>query len=58
MRCVRGNRRKEMFTGRVHELKRGTRAGGKQLLAVDGSRGGSGGRRRNASEREGANGVV
>jgi hypothetical protein len=53
-----GNRRKKKFTGRVPELKRGARVGGKQLLAVDGTRGGSGGRRRNASVRGGASGVV
>jgi hypothetical protein len=41
MWCVRGNKRKEMFTGRVPVLKRGARAGGKQLLAVDGARGGA-----------------
>jgi hypothetical protein len=37
--------------------KRGARVGGKQLLAVDGVRGGSGGQRRNASTRGGASGV-
>jgi hypothetical protein len=30
--CVRGDGRKEKFTGRVPKLKRGGRAGGKQLL--------------------------
>jgi hypothetical protein len=58
MRCVRGNGRKEKFPRRVPMLKRGARAGGKQLLAVDSARGGSGGRRRNASVRGGASGVV
>jgi hypothetical protein len=55
--CARGNRRKEEFTGRVPKLKRGVRAGGKQLLVVDGARGGSGGKRRDASVRGGASGV-
>jgi hypothetical protein len=41
MWCVRGNGRKEMFTGHILALKRGARAGGKQLLAVDGVRGGA-----------------
>jgi hypothetical protein len=44
-RCAQGDRRKEKFIGRVLKLKRGARAGTKQLLAVDGARGGSGGRR-------------
>jgi hypothetical protein len=48
---VRGNGRKEKFTGRVPTLKRGARASGKQQLAVDGVRGGSGGRQRDASTR-------
>jgi hypothetical protein len=52
MRCARGNKRKETFTGRIPKLKRGAQ------LAVDGERGGSGGRRRNASARGGASGVV
>jgi hypothetical protein len=55
--CARGNRRKEKFTGCVPKLKRGARAGGKQLLAVDSARGGSGRQRRNASVRGGASGV-
>jgi hypothetical protein len=58
MRCARGNRRKKKFTGCIPELKRGVRAGGKQRLAVNGARGGSGGRRHNASARGGASGVV
>jgi hypothetical protein len=58
MRCARGNRRKKKFTRRVPELKRGARVGGKQLLAVNGARGGSGGQRRNASARGGSIGVV
>jgi hypothetical protein len=58
MRCARGDRRKKKFTGRIPELKRGTRVGGKQLLAVDGARGSSGGQCRNASARGGASGVV
>jgi hypothetical protein len=45
------------FTRRVPKLKRGVQAGGKQLLAVDNARGGSGGRRCNTSARGGANGV-
>jgi hypothetical protein len=55
--CARGKRRKEKFTGHVPKLKRGVRAGGKQLLAVDSARGGSGGRQCNASVRGGASGV-
>jgi hypothetical protein len=55
--CARGNRRKEKFTGHVSKLKRGVRAGSKQLLVVDDARGGSGGQRRNASTRGGASGV-
>jgi hypothetical protein len=55
--CTRGDRRKEKFTGHVPKLKRGMRAGGKQLLVVDGARGGSSGKRRNASARGGASGV-
>jgi hypothetical protein len=55
--CARGDRRKEKFTGRIPKLKRGMRAGGKQLLVVDSARGGSGGRRCNASARGGASGV-
>jgi hypothetical protein len=58
MRCTRGNRRKKKFTRHVPELKRGARAGGKQQLVVDGARGGSGGRQRNASARGGTSGVV
>jgi hypothetical protein len=48
--CVRGKRRKEKFTGCVPKLKRGVRA-------VNDARGGSGGRRCNASARGGASGV-
>jgi hypothetical protein len=55
--CARGNRGKEEITGRIPKLKRGMRAGGKQLLVVDGARGGSGGQRRDASTRGGASGV-
>jgi hypothetical protein len=56
---VQGDRRKKKFTRRIPKLKRGARAGGKQLLAVDGARGDSGGRRRrNASARGGASRVV
>jgi hypothetical protein len=55
--CARGNRRREKFTGRVPKPKRGTRADGKQLLAVDGARGGSGRQRRDTSTRRGASGV-
>jgi hypothetical protein len=55
--CAQGDRRKEKFTGRVPKLKRGVRAGGNQLLAVNGARSGSGGRRRDASVRGGASGV-
>jgi hypothetical protein len=55
--CARGDRRKEKFTGHIPKLKRGVRAGGKQLLVVDGARGGSGGQRRKASARGGASGV-
>jgi hypothetical protein len=40
---VRVNGRKEKFPRRVPTLKRGTQVGGKQLLAVDGARGGLGG---------------
>jgi hypothetical protein len=47
--CAQGDRRKEKFTGRVLKLKRGVRAGGKQLLVVNSARGGSGGQRRDAS---------
>jgi hypothetical protein len=43
---ARGDRRTEKFTGCVPKLKRGARVGGKQLLMVDGARGGSGGQRR------------
>jgi hypothetical protein len=57
MRCARGDRRKKKFAGRVPRLKRGMRAGGKQLLVVDGARGGSGGQRRDASARGGTSGV-
>jgi hypothetical protein len=46
---MRGDRRKEKFTGHVPKLKRGMQAGGKQLLVVDGLRGGLGGQRRDAS---------
>jgi hypothetical protein len=56
-RCARGKRRRKKFTGRVPILKRGARAGGKQLLAVDGERGGSGGQWRDASVRGGTSGV-
>jgi hypothetical protein len=55
--CARGDRRREKFTRRVPNLKRGMRAGSKQRLAVNGARGGSGGKRRDMSAREGANGV-
>jgi hypothetical protein len=41
--CARGNRRREKFTGRIPNLKRGTRVGSKQLLAVDSARDGSAG---------------
>jgi hypothetical protein len=54
--CVRGDRKREKFTGRVPKLKRGVRVGGKQLLVVDGARGGSGGQRCDASARGGTNG--
>jgi hypothetical protein len=57
MRCARGDKRKEEFTGRIPKLKKNAQAGGKQLLAVDGTRGGSGGQRRDASARGGASGV-
>jgi hypothetical protein len=57
MRCARGDRRKKKFTGHVLELKRGTWASSKQLLAVDGARGGSGGKQREACARGGASGV-
>jgi hypothetical protein len=46
--CPRGDRRKEKVTGRISKLKRGVRAGGKQLLVVDGVHGGSGRQRRDA----------
>jgi hypothetical protein len=49
MRCARGDRRKEEFTGRIPKLKRGMRVGGKQVLAVDGARGGKGEQRCDAS---------
>jgi hypothetical protein len=55
--CARGDRRKEKFIGHIPKLKRDVQAGGKQLLVVDGARGGSGGQRRNASARGGASGV-
>jgi hypothetical protein len=55
--CARGDRRKEKFTRRVPKLKRGVRAGGKQLLVVDSARGSSGGQRRDASTQGGASGV-
>jgi hypothetical protein len=55
--CARGKRRKEKFTGRIPKLKRGVRAGGKQLLAVNSARGSSGGHRRDASAQGGASGV-
>jgi hypothetical protein len=55
--CARGKRRKEKFTRHVPKLKRGVRAGGKQLLAVDGARGGSGGQRCYAFARGGASRV-
>jgi hypothetical protein len=48
---ARGNRRREKFTACIPKPKRGARAGGKQLLAVDSARGGSGGQRRDASAR-------
>jgi hypothetical protein len=57
MRCVRGDRRKKKFTGCIPKLKRGVRAGTKQLLVVNGARGGSGGKRRDASAQGGASGV-
>jgi hypothetical protein len=57
MRCAQGDRRKEKFTGRIPKLKRGARAGSKQVLVVDGARGGSGGQRHDASARGGASGV-
>jgi hypothetical protein len=41
--CARGNKRRMKFTGCVPRPKGGTWAGGKQLLVVDGVRGGSGG---------------
>jgi hypothetical protein len=54
-------RTREKKKGEVHwarsKLKRGTRAGGKQLLAVDGARGDSGGQRGDASVLGGASGV-
>jgi hypothetical protein len=56
-RCTRGDRRKEKFTWRVPKIKRGVRADSKQLLLVDGARGGSGGQRGNASARGEASGV-
>jgi hypothetical protein len=55
--CARGKRRKEKFTGHVTKLKRGMRAGGKQLLAVNGAHGGSSGHWRDASARGGSSGV-
>jgi hypothetical protein len=55
--CAQGDRRKEEFTGRIPKLKRGGQAGGKQLVVVDCSCGGSGGQRRDASARGGASGV-
>jgi hypothetical protein len=55
--CARGNRRRDKFTGHVPKPKRGMRAGGKQLLAVDSARGGSGGQRRDVSALGGASGV-
>jgi hypothetical protein len=55
--CARGDRRREKFAGCVPKLKRGMRAGGKQLLVVNGARGGSGGQRRDASARGGASEV-
>jgi hypothetical protein len=54
---VRGNGGKEKFPRCVPTLKRGARAGGKQLRAVDGARGGSGERRRDAFARGEASGV-
>jgi hypothetical protein len=56
-RCVRGDRRKEKFTGRVPKLKRGVWVGGKQLLVVNGACGSSNGQRCDASARGGASGV-
>jgi hypothetical protein len=56
--CARGDRRKEKFTGCIPKLKSGMQAGAKQLLVVDGMRGGSGGHRRDASARGGSSGVV
>jgi hypothetical protein len=54
-------RAREKKKGEVHwahsKVKRGKRAGGKQLLAVDGARGGSGGQRDDASARGGASGI-
>jgi hypothetical protein len=35
---VRGDRRKEKFTGHVPKLKRGAQVGSKQLLAIDGAK--------------------
>jgi hypothetical protein len=55
--CGRRDRRKEKFARRVPKLKRGMRAGDKQLLLVDGARGGSCGQRCNASTRGGASGL-
>jgi hypothetical protein len=55
--CARGNRRREKFTRHVPKPKRGARASGKQLLAVNGVCGGSGGQRHDASARGGARGV-
>jgi hypothetical protein len=55
--CARGDRRREKFTGLVPKLKRGAWAGGKQLLVIDGARGGSGGQRHDASARGEASGV-
>jgi hypothetical protein len=55
--CTRGDIRREKFTRRVPKLKRGARVGGKQLLVVDGARGGSGGKRHDVSARRGASGV-
>jgi hypothetical protein len=54
---VRGNRRREKFTGHVPKTKRGTRVGGKQLLVVDGVRGSSGRQRHDAFSRGGASRV-
>jgi hypothetical protein len=55
--CTREDRRRVKFTGHVPKLKRGAWAGGMQLLVVNGARGGSGGKRRDAFMCGGASGV-